>query len=146
MAAPILIDQARVQRRYGATEVSQAIRDPGDLAVAIQEASDTAWRILRRGFSPEEIIKLCAEDEAVLGALAAIVMDTLAKGHNHLRLQDGRTPFWSDRAEAIKTLERTADGSERTVSEVADDPSAASKLLNDRTRTPRRSPLCGGLF
>lgn len=156
MAAPVLIERERVERRYGARDVAAALRavppaDPDDdFDLAAQEASAVAWRILRRGFSAADIIKLCAEDQEVQGALAAIVMDTLAKGHLHLRVKDGphegRTVFWTDRAEAVKALEATADGAARTTGEVADDPSGASKLLNFRKRYPKTSVFDGGGF
>lgn len=148
MAIPLLIDRLRVENAYGALDTAQQANvDPDDIALALQEASDIAWGILRPGFAAEEIIKLAASDEGVRGAIAAIVADVMARKRPHLRLPDGRTLYAADRRQAELHLTRIADGNPRTVAEELDiNPAKASRLLNDRTRPLKKSVLDGGGF
>lgn len=145
MPAPLLIDRLRLERSYGVRDVGDLVDQDADTTSAIQEGSDVAWGILLRGFSAEDLIALCANDSAVQGSIASIVIDILARRRKEFRLPDGRTIYSADRKLAEAYLCEVTDGHRRTVAEkVANVP--PTSMMNDPTRRPKKSVLSGGGF
>jgi phage gp36-like protein len=121
MSGPFLITQRMVELRFGAKVIRDLFdkdrsgqADPERIEMALGEASDVVWGLLRKGFPSEAQIRdLVDNDKAVQGYCCQIFMGVAGQMKPGLLNAQGKNPYIEIQDRAEKKLAEVATAAKR---------------------------------